>query len=70
MSRYKCDPRWIRVRFNGNACVRCKRPISLGAHAFFYPEERSLYCEGKDCSQAASRECSARAFDEDNNTSM
>jgi hypothetical protein len=37
MSRYKCDPRWIRVRFKGNGCVRCKRPISLGACAFFTP---------------------------------
>ncbi len=54
MSRYKCDPRWIRVRFKGNACAL----------------QASLYCEGQDCGQAASRECSASAFEDDNNTSM
>jgi hypothetical protein len=70
MRRYKCDPRWITIRFKGNACVCCKRLIHPGKRAFYYPEDRSLYCDGEGCGKAASREFSARAFDEDNNTSM
>jgi hypothetical protein len=58
------------VKFKGNSCMRCKRPTHPGERAFFYPEDRSLYCDGEDCGQAANRELSARAFDEDNNTSM
>lgn len=69
MRRYKCDPRWIAVRFDGK-CVRCKRQIHLGERAFYYPNDRSLYCEAEGCGKAASREFSAQAFDEDNNTSM
>jgi hypothetical protein len=70
MSRYKCDPRWIIVRFKVRTCGRYKRPIGLGERAFLYPEDRSLYCDGDDCGKAASREFSASSFDEENNTSM
>ncbi|MGO9605231.1 MAG: hypothetical protein ACLQAT_17890 [Candidatus Binataceae bacterium] len=45
MPRYKCNPRWITVRFEGN-CTRCKRAIHPGERAFHYPEDRSLYCQG------------------------
>jgi hypothetical protein len=69
MRCYKCDPRWINVRFEGK-CVRCKRPIHTGERAFYYPEDRSLYCEGEECGKAAGQEFSARAFDEENNPSM
>jgi len=69
MRRYKCDPRWITVRFEGN-CLRCKRAIHPGERTFYYPEDRSLCCEADDCGKAASREFSARAFDEQNNTSL
>ena len=70
MRRYKCDPRWITVKFKGNTCVRCKRSIHPGEPAFYYPEDRSLYCEAEDCGKAASREFSARTFDEEDNPSM
>jgi hypothetical protein len=70
MRRYKCDPRWITVRFEGSTCAGCKRPIHTGERAFYYPEDRSLYCEGEECGKAAGQEFSARAFDEENNTSM
>ncbi len=69
MRRYKCDPRWITVRFEAK-CVRCKRSIHPGERAFYYPEDRSLYCEVEACGRAASREFPAIAFDEENNTSM
>jgi hypothetical protein len=69
MPRYKSDPRWINVKFDG-ACVRCKRPIRRGERAFYFPEDRLLYCEREECGKAASREFGARAFDEDNNRCM
>ena len=53
-----------------NTCLRCKRSIHPGERAFNYPEDRSLYCEAEDCGKAANREFSARAFDEEDNTSM
>jgi hypothetical protein len=70
MAKYRFDPRWITVRFKGSACPGCKRPIQPGERAFYYPQDRSLYCDGDDCGEAASREFAARAFDEDHNTSM
>ncbi len=42
----------------------------IRGRGFYYPEDRSLYCEGEECGKAASREFSARAFDEENNTSI
>lgn len=69
MPKYKSDPRWINVKFDGG-CVRCKRPIGRGERAFYFPEDRSLYCEREECGRAASREFDARAFDEENNRCM
>src|SRR5216683_6106655 len=66
MPRYKSDPHWISVRFKGNACVRCKRLINPGERAFYYPEGRSLYCDGEECGRAASREFNACALDDEN----
>ena len=67
MTRYKCDPRWITFKFKGSACLRCKRPIHPGERAFYYPEERSLCCDGERYGKAASRGFAALASDEDNN---
>ena len=63
MAKYRSDPRWINVRFDGS-CVCCRGVIRRGDRAFYYPQERSLYCERENCGQAASRDFSARAFDE------
>jgi hypothetical protein len=69
MPKYKSDPRWINVKFEGG-CVRCKWPIRRGERAFYYPEGRSLYCDRENCGQAASREFTACLSDEENNSSM
>lgn len=69
MPHYKCDPRWITVRFE-SSYVRCNRSIPPGEPAFYYPKERSLYCEARECGKSASREFSAQVFDDENNTSM
>jgi hypothetical protein len=47
MPHYKCDPRWITVRFEGK-CVRYKRAIRTGERAFYYPEDRALHCEAEE----------------------
>ncbi len=65
MTRYKSAPGWITVKFKGNACLRCKRQIHLGERAFYYPVDRSLYCDGELCGKTASREFVAFAWDED-----
>jgi hypothetical protein len=69
MAKYKGDARWINVKFDGG-CVRCKRAIRRDERAFYYPQDRSLYCERENCGQAASRDFSARAFDEDRGGSV
>jgi hypothetical protein len=69
MPHYKCDPHWITVKFE-SSCLRCKRSIHPGEPAFYYPRERSFYCEAEGCGREASRDISARVFDEENNTSM
>jgi len=67
MRTYKADLlHWITVKFKGNACGRCKRPVNAGARVFYYPEDRSLYCDSEDCGKAASRKFSERAFEKDN----
>jgi hypothetical protein len=68
MAKYKTDPRWINVKFDGS-CARCKSVIRRGERAFYYPQDRSLYCEGDNCGQTASRDFSARVFDEDRGNS-
>jgi hypothetical protein len=70
MRRCKCDPRWINVRFKGNACVCCKRPLHPGKRAFYYPEDRFALLRRRGLRQGGSWEFSARAFNEDNNTSV
>jgi hypothetical protein len=63
MAKYKSDPRWITVKFD-SGCARCKSAIRRGGRAFYYPQDRSLYCERDNCGQAASRDFTAHAFDE------
>jgi hypothetical protein len=69
MAKYKSDPRWISVKFDGS-CARCKSVIRRGERAFYYPQNRSLYCERDNCGQAASRDFSARVFDEERSGSI
>jgi hypothetical protein len=64
MAKYKNDPRWINVKFDGT-CTRCKSVIRRGERVFYYPQDRSLYCERENCGQAASRDFNAQVFDEE-----
>ncbi len=69
MAKYKSDPRWLNVKFDGS-CARCKRPIRRGERAFYYPRDCSLNCDSENCGQAASHDFTARVFDENSNGSM
>ncbi|HLK80818.1 MAG TPA: hypothetical protein VKT99_04880 [Xanthobacteraceae bacterium] len=42
--RFKCDPKWITVRYPAR-CAKsgCEVQITPGERAFYYPEDRSLY---------------------------
>ena len=64
MAKYKSDPRWISVNFDGS-CARCKSTIRRGERVFYYPQNRSLYCERENCGLAASHDFTARVFDEE-----
>ena len=69
MAKSRSDPRWINVKFNGS-CGRCKSVIRRGERAFYYPQDRSLYCERENCGQAASRDFRAHVFDEESGSSI
>ena len=69
MAKCKSDPRWINVKLDGS-CARCKSVIRHGERAFYYPQDRSLYCGREDCGQAASRDFRAHVFDEEHGGSI
>ena len=69
MAKSRSDPRWINVKSNGS-CGRCKSVIRRGERAFYYPQDRSLYCERENCGQAASRDFRAHVFDEESGSSI
>ena len=64
--RFKCDPKWIIVRYPAK-CAKpdCEIPITPGERAFYYPEDRTLY--GSRCGHAeeATRDFAAHRADED-----
>ena len=45
--RFKCDPKWITVRYPARCAEpNCQTPISTGDRAFYYPSDRALYGSG------------------------
>jgi hypothetical protein len=64
--RFKCDPKWITVRYPARCAEpNCQTEINSGERAFYYPEERSLY--GSRCGHAeeAARDFAGHRIDED-----
>lgn len=61
--RYARDPAWITVKFDG-ICARCKAVIKAGTEAFYYPNERKLYCDNDSCGGDCSRDFDSLAQDE------
>jgi len=62
MSKWRLDPRWITVRYAGK-CAQCGSTVKAGARAYYWPADKSMYCE--KCGQQASRDFAAAAWDED-----
>jgi hypothetical protein len=64
--RFKCDPKWIAVRYPAR-CAKpgCEIPITAGERAFYYSEDGTLY--GVRCGhcEEAARDFAARRIDED-----
>ncbi len=69
MSRYKCDPCWITIKFKGNAAFVAGVPIHPGPRHLL---PRGSFALLRGARSAAKRRAgfSTRAFDEENNTSM
>ena len=57
-------PYWLTVKYAGE-CSRCKKPISRGVTAFYYPKERTMLCNRDECGGQASRDLDAAKFDEE-----
>lgn len=61
---YSRDPRWLTARYPGT-CRRCGRPIARGARAYYYPSDKSLYCDADGCGGACERDFRSMAMDEE-----
>lgn len=61
---YPRDPRWLTVRYPGR-CARCGRQIAKGARAYYYPSDKSLYCDADGCGGACERDFSNMVEQED-----
>ena len=66
MTRYKNDPRWIEVKFDGD-CAKpsCGNIIKAGERAFYYPQSRSMYGDHCGHGEEASADFHAHAADEE-----
>lgn len=58
---YRQDPRWIVTRYPAT-CARCAAVIERGAHAFYYPNGKHIFCQ--DCGESAYAAFVAAAEDE------
>ena len=64
--RFKCDPKWITVRYPAKCAEpNCQTQIKQGERAFYYSADRSVY--GSSCGHAekAERDFAAHRIDED-----
>ena len=64
MRRHRNDPYCTRAKFPGK-CHKCAKTITKGQEIFYYPQSRTVYCDGDKCGQAAAREFTVLAADED-----
>jgi len=65
MPRFAGDPHWIQRLRRPGRCAGCGCALAVGARAFYYPEDDSLYCESEGCGPRHAREFAAEAFDEE-----
>lgn len=60
---YSGDPRWLTAKYPAS-CKKCGRQIKPGERMFYYPQTKTVYCDG-ECGQAASRDFGSAAFDDE-----
>jgi ribosomal protein L32 len=60
--RYKNDPKWIKAKYYSK-CSKCGKEILKQSACFWYPLDKSVYCE--ECGKVASAQFEAEAFDEE-----
>jgi hypothetical protein len=64
--RFKCDPKWITVRYPARCSKpNCRTEISPGERAFYFPEDRTLYGSLCGHGEEAGRDFAAHRIDED-----
>lgn len=67
MPRYPGDPRWITTRYPSE-CAGCKSKLPKGARAYYFPKNRTIFCE--TCGEPRAARFNAEAWDEENNTCL
>lgn len=61
--RYNRDPKWLTVKY-ACKCDKCGKSIKPGDRGFYYPSDKSMFCEGDECGASESRQFESMAFDE------
>jgi hypothetical protein len=64
--RFKCDPKWITVRYPAKCAEpNCQTGINSGERAFYYGSDKALYGTRCGHGEKAERDFNAHRIDED-----
>jgi hypothetical protein len=64
--RFKCDPKWITVRYPARCSEpNCQTEINSGERAFYYPGDKAVYGTRCGHGEKAERDFNAHRIDED-----
>jgi len=64
--RFKCDPKWITVRYPSRCAEpNCQAEINSGERAFYYPGDKAVYGTRCGHGEKAERDFNAHRIDED-----
>src|SRR5208282_1155202 len=64
--RFKCDPKWITVRYPARCAEpNCQAEINSGERAFYYPGDKAVYGTRCGHGEKAERDFNAHRIDED-----
>jgi hypothetical protein len=64
--RFKCDPKWITVRYPARCAEpNCQAEINSGERAFYYPSDKAVYGTRCGHGEKAERDFNAHRIDED-----
>ena len=65
-SRFKCDPKWIAVRYPAKCAEpNCQTGINSGERAFYHPSDKALYGTRCGHGEKAKRDFHTHRIDED-----